>query len=166
MYGTLAEETMEQMLHSHRYGRLGFTLDGEVSIIPINYAYDGAHIYAHATPGAKAEGMRHNPAVAFEIDEVEDPAHWRSVLLHGRAIELHDRAAKEAAFTRILAQGGGERSQVTFAMGLDELLVFRIDITARTGRFEQRQGITLGQERTPLTGSLDSGLAHFSSARS
>ena len=145
MYGTLTEATIEQMLRRHRYGRLGFTLDGEVYIIPINYAYDGTHIYAHATPGTKVEAMRHNPNVAFAIDEIEDPAHWRSVLVHGRAVELHEHGQKEAAFQRILAQaGGGERSQVTWAMGLDDLLVFRIDITAVTGRFEQRQGITLG----------------------
>ena len=145
MYGTLTEETIEQMLHRHRYGRLGFTLDGQVYVIPINYAYDGAYIYAHATPGTKVEGMRHNPSVAFEIDEIDDPAHWRSVLVHGQAVELHERGEKEAAFQRIVAQGGGgERSQVTWALGLDELIVFRIDITARTGRFEQRQGITLG----------------------
>lgn len=65
----------EQMLHGHRYGRLGFSLDGEVHIFPINYGYDGAHIYAHATPGTKVGGMRHNPSAALEIDEIDDPAH-------------------------------------------------------------------------------------------
>lgn len=111
----------------------------------INYAYDGTAIYAHATPGTKVEGMRRNPIVAFEIDEITDPAHWRSVLLHGRARELVDRAEKEAAFERIIAQaGGGERSQSTWAMELDGLDLFQIQITARTGRFEQREGVTLG----------------------
>jgi len=48
--------------------------------------------------------MRHDPYVAFGVDEIEDPAHWRSVLLQGRFHELHDHAGEKAAFAQILAR--------------------------------------------------------------
>jgi nitroimidazol reductase NimA-like FMN-containing flavoprotein (pyridoxamine 5'-phosphate oxidase superfamily) len=140
VYGELTDREMDGLLQRHRFGRLAFTIEGELFIVPINYAYDGSRVYGHASVGTKVAGMRQNPHVAFEIDEIDDPAHWRSVLLQGRYIELHERAEKEATFQRILAQaGGGERSEVTWAMDVDHLVAFAIDITQRHGRFEQRE---------------------------
>lgn len=93
------------------------------------------------TPGGtKIAGMRHDPYVAFGVDEIEDPAHWRSVLLQGRFHELHDHAGEKAAFAQILAQAGdGERSEVSWALDLDHLVIFTIELTQRHGRFEQRE---------------------------
>lgn len=139
MHGNLSEREIDAILREHGYGRVGFVLENEVYIIPINYAYDGALIYGQAPPGTKVEGMRQNPKVAFEVDEIQDPAHWRSVLVHGRFVELHDRAEKEAAFDKVLGQApGGERSEVSWGFDLDHLVVFQIEVSARTGRFEQR----------------------------
>lgn len=140
MYGEMNRQDIDQLLARHRYGRLGFSLDGQIYIIPINYAYEDGVLYAHAPEGTKVRGMRQNPAVAFEVDEIQDPAHWRSVLLQGRFVELHERAEKGAAFRRIIAQaGGGERSEVSWALDLDHLVLFKVEVTQRSGRFEQRE---------------------------
>src|ERR1700692_4646236 len=104
MYGELSSTDIEALLERHRYGRLGFTLDDEVYIIPINYAYDGHRLYCQAPAGSagqmpggtKVKGMRQNPHVAFEVDEIVDPAHWRSVLLQGRFHELHGTDERRA----------------------------------------------------------------------
>jgi uncharacterized protein len=145
MYGELNDHELDGLLKRHHFGRLGFMLENEVYVIPINYAYDGVRIYGHAPLGTKIEAMRQNPHVAFEVDEIDDPAHWRSALLQGRYVELHERAEKGAAFHHILAQGGdGERSEVTWAMGMDHLVVFAIDIRQRSGRFEQRLATSSG----------------------
>lgn len=144
MHGVMSPQEIDQFLSRHRYGRLGFTLDGEVYITPINYAYADGVLYGHAPEGTKVRGMRQNPTVAFEVDEIEDPAHWRSVLLHGRFVELHDRAEKGVAFRRIVFQaGGGERSEVAWALDLDHLVLFKIEVTQRSGHFEQRQAYAL-----------------------
>lgn len=152
MYGELNDRELDALLKRHRYGRLAFTLDDELYIIPINYGYDGVRLYGQAPEGTKGhipggtevEGMRQNPHVAFQVDEIEDPAHWRSVLLQGRFHELHDRAEKRAAFDLIVAQaGGGERSEVSWAVDIDHLVVFAIEITQRHGRFEQREAYGL-----------------------
>jgi nitroimidazol reductase NimA-like FMN-containing flavoprotein (pyridoxamine 5'-phosphate oxidase superfamily) len=150
MYGELNSADIDAVLGRRRYGRLGFTLDGEVYVIPINYAYDGQRLYGQApigSPGGlpggtKVRGMRQNPNVAFEVDEIQDPAHWRSVLVQGRFHELHDPAERRQAFERIGAQaGGGERSEVSWALGLEHLVVFAIEITQRHGRFEAREAV-------------------------
>ncbi len=152
MYGELSSGEIEAVLGRHRYGRLGFTLDGEVYVIPINYAYDGERLYGMAPTGSpgqlvggtKVKGMRQNPHVAFEVDEIADPAHWRSVLLQGRFHELHDPEERRAAYERIgVHAGGGERSEVSWALGLEHLVVFTIQITQRHGRFEAREAIGL-----------------------
>jgi nitroimidazol reductase NimA-like FMN-containing flavoprotein (pyridoxamine 5'-phosphate oxidase superfamily) len=152
MYGELRAAEIDALLKRHRYGRVAFTFNDELSIIPINYGYDGARLYGQAPRGAtgqlpggtKIAGMRQHPNVAFQVDEIEDPAHWRSVLLQGRFQELHDREEKRAAFGRILAQaGGGERSEVSWAVDLDHLLVFMIEIRQRHGRFEQREAYSV-----------------------
>lgn len=139
MYGALSEQAIDSFLRHHYFGRLGFVLDGEVYVIPINYGYDGVRLYGHAPPGTKVAGMRQHPRVAFEIDEVSDPAHWQSVLVHGRFVELREAPAKQLAFQHILAQTGrGERSQATWMMDPSQLIIFSIEITSRTGRFEHR----------------------------
>jgi len=139
MYGALSDQAIDNFLRHHYFGRLGFVLDGEVYIIPINYAYDDTRIYGHAPPGTKVAGMRQHPNVAFEVDEISDPAHWQSVLVHGRFVELREGSTKQAAFQRILAQtGSGERSEATWMQDLEQLVVFAIEITSRTGRFEHR----------------------------
>ena len=84
MYGELNEREVDALLERQRYGRLGFTLDGQLYIIPINYGYaggvlyghasEGSHLYGHGTQGTKVRGMRKNPVVAFEVDEIVDPA--------------------------------------------------------------------------------------------
>ena len=152
MYGEMSAAEIDALLKRHRYGRVAFSLNGEVYVIPINYGYDGARLYGQAPEGTigqmpggtKIAGMRQNPHVAFQVDEIDDPAHWRSVLLQGRYHELHDRAEKQAAFERIVAQaGGGERSEVSWALDLDRLVVFTIEITQRHGCLEQREAYSL-----------------------
>jgi nitroimidazol reductase NimA-like FMN-containing flavoprotein (pyridoxamine 5'-phosphate oxidase superfamily) len=154
MYGPLNDREIDALLARHRYGRLGFTLDGQVYIVPINYAYEGGVVYGHASrggqldgaqvSGTKLRGMRQNPTVAFEVDEIQDAAHWRSALLHGRFVELRDTEEQRRAFAWIVAQaGGGERSEVSWALDLERLVLFRIEINSRTGRFEERESFAM-----------------------
>jgi len=152
MYGDLSADEIEAVLKGHRYGRVAFTLNDEVFITPMNYGYDGSRIYGQAPKGSvgripggtKIAGMRQNSHVAFEVDEIQDSAHWRSVLVQGRFRELRDRAEKQAAFQRVVTQAGEVgRSEVSWGLDLDQLVAFTIDITARHGRFEQREAVDL-----------------------
>jgi nitroimidazol reductase NimA-like FMN-containing flavoprotein (pyridoxamine 5'-phosphate oxidase superfamily) len=152
MYGALREAEIDALLQRHRFGRLAFTLDDAQFILPMNYGYDGVRLYGQAPVGThggmpggtKIAGMRQHPQVAFLVDEIADPAHWRSVLVQGRYREFSDRAERQAGFRHIVAQaGGGERSEASWAMDIDHLVVFAIEIAQRYGRFEQREAYEL-----------------------
>ena len=81
---SLTPEECWDFLRREEFGRLAFSLDGEVHIVPINYATDGSRLYFKTAEGSKLLGIVMNEDVAFEIDRLtEDSA--TSVCLRGRA---------------------------------------------------------------------------------
>jgi nitroimidazol reductase NimA-like FMN-containing flavoprotein (pyridoxamine 5'-phosphate oxidase superfamily) len=74
---------IEEMLRSHRYGRLAFAFRDRVDIEPIHYVYEEGWLYCRTAPGTKLSVLSHHPWVAFEIDDVEDLFRWRSVVVKG-----------------------------------------------------------------------------------
>jgi nitroimidazol reductase NimA-like FMN-containing flavoprotein (pyridoxamine 5'-phosphate oxidase superfamily) len=104
--------------------------------VPINYVFDGDCIYGYSTLGRKVDVMREQPLVCFEIDEIDGPANWRSVVAEGVYEELTDCPARDSVL-RLLVNGAG----APVARGLDAappIVVFRIRLTERSGRFERR----------------------------
>jgi uncharacterized protein len=94
-----------QLLSQHRIGRLAFTFRDRVDIEPISYLYQDGWIYARTSPGTKLEVVRHNPWVAFEIDEIEGRYDWRSVVVHGTIY--------------FLDASGGDRERDSFQAALE-----------------------------------------------
>src|SRR5690349_13945774 len=83
------EEMTAQELHALLrrvgYGHLGCARDGRPYVLPIHYAYDEPDLYIFTTEGMKPEFIAANNEVCLQIEEVTDPAHWRSVIATGRA---------------------------------------------------------------------------------
>jgi nitroimidazol reductase NimA-like FMN-containing flavoprotein (pyridoxamine 5'-phosphate oxidase superfamily) len=71
------------VLERNHLGRVAFLRDGRVDIEPVGYAAQGDWIFVRSAQGAKLEAFAHNPYVAFEVDEVDGPFDWRSVVAHG-----------------------------------------------------------------------------------
>jgi nitroimidazol reductase NimA-like FMN-containing flavoprotein (pyridoxamine 5'-phosphate oxidase superfamily) len=98
MLGELTKEQSLQVLQSEVVGRVGCYANGKVYIVPVTYVFDGKFIYAHSKEGLKIELMRKNPSVCFQVDCIENMAHWRSVIVWGEYKELkgnnHDLAIK------------------------------------------------------------------------
>jgi nitroimidazol reductase NimA-like FMN-containing flavoprotein (pyridoxamine 5'-phosphate oxidase superfamily) len=94
------EMTLEECyraLKSTRLGRLGCAHADQPYVVPIFFAYDGAHlyssnIYCFSTIGLKIEWMRTNPLVCLEIDDVKNASDWMSVVVLGHYQELLDTA--------------------------------------------------------------------------
>jgi len=99
----LSSVEAREMLSRHRVGRLAFTFRDRVDSEPISYLFRDEWVYARTSPGTKLDVVRHNPWVAFEIDEIEDRFDWRSVVIHGTIYFLdpsggdRDREAYETA---------------------------------------------------------------------
>ena len=96
MIGQLSLPEIENLLHNQVIARIGCHTNGHTYIVPVTYAYDGAAIFGYSPEGLKLTMMRENPKVCVEVDHVDDPANWRSVIAHGIFEELSGAAAEEA----------------------------------------------------------------------
>lgn len=76
--------------------RIAFVKDDRPYVIPLNFGFDGEHIYFHsATSGEKVDILKQNSNVCLEFEqgidiiENEKPCEWSAryltVIIHGRA---------------------------------------------------------------------------------
>ncbi|MBX3258282.1 MAG: pyridoxamine 5'-phosphate oxidase family protein [Labilithrix sp.] len=150
MHGELTHEQIENVLRSELTGRIGCHAEGRTYVVPISYAYDGEHVYGHSSDGLKVRTMRFNPAVCFEVEQIDDLANWRTVLAWGRYEELS--GAEEDRAMRILRErfapyvtsetAEPSRGPRTADDAFDEesrrAIYYRIRLDEKTGRFERR----------------------------
>jgi nitroimidazol reductase NimA-like FMN-containing flavoprotein (pyridoxamine 5'-phosphate oxidase superfamily) len=131
----LPPEGIENLLRTAIVGRIaccahGAVGDGRPYLVPLAYGYDGESVYAHSGPGRKLDLMRAEPRVTFEVDQAEGPDRWRSVIAEGEFEEIADPAARERAL-RLLYPPPAEIPDLG-----SQTVVFRIRLTALSGRFE------------------------------
>jgi len=96
---SLAPAQSEEILKRNRVGRIAFTTQGRVNILPMHYRYDSGWIYGRTQPGGKLLLILRNRRVAFEVDEHKDVFDWRSVVAHGTfyIVDPLDRKVYERA---------------------------------------------------------------------
>ena len=148
MPGILSPSKIEKLLRSEAIGRLGCQRDGKVYVVPLNYGYDGKYLYAHSKDGLKVEIMRENPDVCFEVDRWNEDGSWKSVIVWGTFEELKTIKSQRAAMkvfaeqmTRVIPHHKTMPSH-GFVRGSKSVsdpfksVVFRVEITQRTGRYE------------------------------
>jgi nitroimidazol reductase NimA-like FMN-containing flavoprotein (pyridoxamine 5'-phosphate oxidase superfamily) len=78
-----------RLLRSKSVGRLGTCYGSRPDIFPVNFVVDGDEIVFRTEAGTKLAAATMMPAVAFEVDDV-DEARWLawSVVVHGQAREI------------------------------------------------------------------------------
>jgi nitroimidazol reductase NimA-like FMN-containing flavoprotein (pyridoxamine 5'-phosphate oxidase superfamily) len=86
----------QQILARNRVGRIAYSFHDRVDIEPLHYVFAGGVIYMRTGTGSKLETLAHSPWVAFEVDEVDGPFDWRSVVAHGTVYVLADVGATSA----------------------------------------------------------------------
>jgi nitroimidazol reductase NimA-like FMN-containing flavoprotein (pyridoxamine 5'-phosphate oxidase superfamily) len=93
-----------RILSRNHVGRLAYGHRRRVDIEPLHYVFNGGQIVFRTSHGAKFETLLHAPWVAFEVDEVDGPFDWRSVVVHGSVYRLGatGESADVAAYTRAL----------------------------------------------------------------
>jgi nitroimidazol reductase NimA-like FMN-containing flavoprotein (pyridoxamine 5'-phosphate oxidase superfamily) len=147
MIGQLSLPEIENLLHNEVIARLGCHSNGHTYIVPVTYAYDGEAIFGYSPEGLKLTMMRENPRVCVEVDHIDDPATWRSVIAHGVFEQLSGAAAEEAV-RKIGARFASQRVSTTAvpSHGLDpharslgriRFFAYRIVLETKTGRFER-----------------------------
>jgi nitroimidazol reductase NimA-like FMN-containing flavoprotein (pyridoxamine 5'-phosphate oxidase superfamily) len=144
MLGALTHDEMEQVLIRENVGRIGCHAEDRTYVVPITYAYNGECVYGHSADGLKIRTMRANPNVCFEVDHIDDLAHWSSVIAWGVYEELSG-AAEERADALLHSRFGALRVSATLmhprfhgiAQESARTTLFRIRLTEKTGRFER-----------------------------
>ena len=147
MLGELKEDEIQQLLKSNSIGRLGCT-DGEhVYITPINYRLEDDSVLCYSLEGHKIDMMRKHPQVCFEVDHINGPDHWRSVIADGVYEEITDMAElneirphyteymlrKKVSLT---AMPKSENMEEIPVKPLPEQVFYRIRLHKLSGRFE------------------------------
>lgn len=145
MLGEMTEGQIDQVLASQVIGRIGCHADGKTYVVPVAFAFDGGHIYAHSRNGLKIAMMRKNPNVCFEVEVVENMRNWRCVIVNGVFEELKTAAMQVKAFKllsdRLSPVTASEAARPTPKPPPGEKkrrpVFFRISISEKTGRFEK-----------------------------
>jgi nitroimidazol reductase NimA-like FMN-containing flavoprotein (pyridoxamine 5'-phosphate oxidase superfamily) len=78
--------------------RLASCAKDQPYVVPVQYALSDGLIYSFSMPGRKIDNMRENPKVCLQVDEIEDPRRWKSVLVEGRFRELGSSAERQQAW--------------------------------------------------------------------
>lgn len=153
MLGVLTEKQIDELMTRQVTGRLGCVADGKVYVVPINYFYKNSTVYAHSAIGKKIEIMRQNPNVCFQVDEIHSIFRWQSAILWGSYEEIIDPAKKHQAMQGITHRlmpmvttpsghpSHGITSSETDLRNNIELIVYKINITEKTGKFEHSDAI-------------------------
>ncbi len=148
MLGELNDIQIDALLKQHVTGRIACHADGVTYIVPVNYVYDGACIYGHSAKGKKIDMMRTNPAVCFEVDDIQTIFRWKSVIAWGTFEEIDDMAERQrvmqALIHRIMPLSVNPPDHPSHGIaendhdiGTDiELIVYKIVLSKKTGRFE------------------------------
>lgn len=135
MLQTLAQEEIEMLLHQQYIARLGCHAEGRTYVVPIAYAYDGVYLYGHSYAGTKISMMQENPEVCLEMDSIDDQFNWKSVIAWGSFELLTTGAGRQHAHQLMM------RNAPAFLppdLTQPEVLIFRIKLTEKSGRFNKR----------------------------
>lgn len=139
------------MLARNHLGRLAYFNGESVDIEPIGFALKGDWLYARSAYGTKIESLTRRPFVALEVDEVEGPFDWRSVVVHGTIYELPldgssaDRLERTRAVAAITAAMPG--AFTGHDPTPERQLVYGLHIDKLDGRMARRQSRARGPRR-------------------
>ena len=148
MIGSLTKSQCERILLGSMIGRIGCYSSGKSYVVPITYVFDNGYIYAHSKEGLKVKMMRKNPEVCFQVDQIDNMANWRSVILWGKFEELKNNSEQEKAL-KILIHGlqafptsdsvKPPKSKLDMSPHKEKKpVIYRILIEEISGRFEKQ----------------------------
>jgi nitroimidazol reductase NimA-like FMN-containing flavoprotein (pyridoxamine 5'-phosphate oxidase superfamily) len=150
MLRELNDTQIEALLKEQLYGRIGCHSAETMYIVPVNYIYENGIIYCHSAEGMKIQLMRENPQVCFEVDDIKAMTNWQSVIAWGRFEEITGLEEKQQVLQKLVDRVSpyilddsvtrehgfvDEESDVGTSV---ELIMYKIIVSKKTGRFENR----------------------------
>jgi uncharacterized protein len=135
----MTKDEISSLLLSASYGHLGCSRDNHPYVVPMHYGYDSKNIYLFTTEGTKTEFMSANREVCFQVEDVENTLHWRSVMVTGRAERVSKPEELEHAMQFITEKNPSlapalNNTHIGAWSRLNHMVVFRIRPEALYGR--------------------------------
>jgi uncharacterized protein len=88
----MSSKEIYELLRKIGYGHLGFTHEGKPYVMPMHYYLEGEEIYMFTTEGMKTHDIDASPEICLQVEEIiNDPLHWRSVIVAGQAKRLTEK---------------------------------------------------------------------------
>jgi uncharacterized protein len=98
----MSSKEIYELLRKVGYGHLGFIHEGKPYVMPMHYYLEGEEIYLFTTEGMKTHDIDVSPAICLQVEEViDDPLHWRSVIVAGEAKRLTEKVEIDRVRTLI-----------------------------------------------------------------
>lgn len=154
MFGDLGQDAIEVILKHQLIGQIGCHANDLTYVVPISYAYQDDCIYAYSQEGMKINMMRTNPKVCFEVHTLQNMANWQCVVAWGDFEEITTEPEREEAIKILLNRDlpviRSEKTYLTSTRPANpgtvsskdvKGIVFRIKLTKKTGRYENREVI-------------------------
>lgn len=135
----MSDAEMRALLQRITYGHLGCTRDGHPYVVPMNYSYDGQHVYFFTTEGTKTEFIAANSEVCLQVEEVKDTSNWQSVMVIGHAKRITRQDEMEHAMQIITERNPSltpalNKTEIGAWHRLNNLALYRIRPDAIYGR--------------------------------
>jgi nitroimidazol reductase NimA-like FMN-containing flavoprotein (pyridoxamine 5'-phosphate oxidase superfamily) len=135
----MAKGEMLALLMRAPYGHLGCSRDGHPYVVPMHYAFDSECLYFFTTEGTKTEFIGANHEICFQVEEVTDERHWRSVMASGHAERLTKAKEVEHAM-RLIAERNPtltpaiNKTEIGAWQRLSNIVIYRVRPFAMYGR--------------------------------
>lgn len=140
MIYTLKDSQAIEIIQTQRVCRLGCIVNGEPYIVPTNYTYEDNCVYGHSLPGMKIMALRENPRACVQVDVIESPLSWSSVLAFGTFEEIVKPDERHEILSKLLKRfpllTPVESVIINDGTSL-EVIVYRIRIDRLTGVSER-----------------------------
>ena len=136
MMRTLNNEEARRLLQTAKVSRLGCIVKGEPYVVPVNFNLEGDYLYSHSLAGLKITGLRENPRVCVQTDEIESDLRWRSAIAFGQYEEISKPDERADVLNKLLHRFPmltPVESNIAVDGSAPELVVFRIRIERLTG---------------------------------
>jgi nitroimidazol reductase NimA-like FMN-containing flavoprotein (pyridoxamine 5'-phosphate oxidase superfamily) len=136
MVSALSEIEARSLLESSTLGRLGCIVEGDPYVVPISYIAEGDCIYSHSLSGTKIKALRENPRACVQVDRIQDPLRWSSVLAFGHFEELINAPERQRVMNKLLYRFPlltPVESTIAADGSPGTVIVFRIKIDRITG---------------------------------
>lgn len=143
MSKAMTAEEIERFLAGQSIYRIACSAEGRQYVVPMIYAYHEGAMYGFTRDGMKLRMLRANPEVCIEVDRLDWPRSWESVIAWGTFEELTGDAAKEGAMVVLsrlanLEQSDESRERTERATASEEpAIVYRIVLGEKSGRYER-----------------------------